>query len=102
MTIEAAKRVAVMDSTGLNVVDANRADPLSKCVRDALAFYLENMADHEVKGLYDLVMEEVERPLFETILTHTRGNLSHAAKILGMTRNTLRKRLSDYGIERDG
>ncbi len=47
-------------------------------------------------------MEEVERPLFETVLDHTNGNLSHAAKMLGLTRSTLRKRLGDYGIERDG
>lgn len=100
MRAEAARQAPDMDSTGLSIVDADRTDPLSKCVRDALRFYLENMADHEIKGLYGLVMEEVERPLFETVLEHTKGNLSHAAKILGMTRNTLRKRLSDYGIER--
>ena len=100
MRAEAARQMPDMDSTGLSVVDAGRTDPLSKCVRDALRFYLENMADHEVKGLYALVMEEVERPLFETVLDHTKGNLSQAAKMLGMTRNTLRKKLGEYGIER--
>ncbi|MBK1718061.1 helix-turn-helix domain-containing protein [Thiocystis violacea] len=102
MKSEAARQAFELESTGLNVVEADRADPLSKCVRDALVFYLANMADHEVKGLHGLVMEEVERPLFETVLQHTNGNLSHAAKMLGMTRNTLRKRLGVYGIERDG
>jgi Fis family transcriptional regulator len=102
MKSEAARPTSELESMGLHVVDANRADPLSKCVRNALGFYLENMDGHEVKGLYGLVMEEVERPLFETILAHTNGNLSHAAKMLGMTRNTLRKRLLAHGIERDG
>jgi Fis family transcriptional regulator len=87
-------------STGLQVVEADRTDPLSKCVQDALGFYLENMAGHQVTNLYELVMEEVERPLFETVLQHTSGNLSQAAKMLGMTRATLRKRLANYGIER--
>jgi Fis family transcriptional regulator len=76
------------------------ADPLSKCVRDSLRFYIENMGGHEVTNLYALVMEEVERPMFETVLRHTNGNLSHAAKMLGMTRATLRKRLGQHGIER--
>ncbi|MBK5964613.1 Fis family transcriptional regulator [Thiocystis minor] len=87
-------------SAGLRVVETDRTDPLSLCVRSALRFYLDNMADHEITGLYGLVMEEVERPLFETVLNHTDGNLSHASRMLGMTRSTLRKRLSDYGIER--
>ncbi|NEV62066.1 helix-turn-helix domain-containing protein [Thiorhodococcus minor] len=100
MRAEASRQLPEAESTGLTIIDADRTDPLSKCVRDALGSYLDNMADHEVKGLYTLVMEEVERPLFETVLEHTKGNLSHAAKMLGMTRNTLRKRLSHYGIER--
>lgn len=94
------ERVSESTSTGLRVVEADRTDPLSKCVRDALGFYLENMAGHDVANLYALVMEEVERPMFETVLQHTNGNLSHAAKMLGMTRSTLRKRLSLHGIER--
>jgi Fis family transcriptional regulator len=87
-------------STRLQVVEADRTDPLSKCVEDALGFYLENMGGHEIANLYELVMEEVERPLFETVLHYTKGNLSQAAKMLGMTRATLRKRLANYGIER--
>jgi Fis family transcriptional regulator len=98
---------AALDNTGesaatrLQVVEADRTDPLSKCVEDALGFYLENMGGHEITNLYALVMEEVERPLFGTVLQYTNGNLSQAAKILGMTRATLRKRLGNYGIERD-
>lgn len=87
-------------STGLQVVEADRTDPLSKCVQDALRFYLANMAGHDVVNLYALVLEEVERPMFETVLDHTNGNLSQAAKILGLTRATLRKRLAAHGIER--
>ncbi|EGV33933.1 transcriptional regulator, Fis family [Thiorhodococcus drewsii AZ1] len=101
MKTAAAKDASAHESTGLQLLEANRADPLGVCVRNALKFYLENMADHEATGLYSLVMEEVERPLFETVLNHTNGNLSHASRMLGMTRSTLRKRLTDYGIERD-
>lgn len=74
--------------------------PLSHCARASIAAYLANMAGHEIEDLYDLVIREVERPLFEQVLDHTQGNLSQAAQILGLTRNTLRKRLNAHGIER--
>lgn len=79
---------------------ADRRQPLSKCAEEALKAYLETTGVHAASGLHRLVIEEVERPLFATVLQHVDGNLSHAAKILGLTRSTLRKRLADYGIER--
>lgn len=97
-----AQQASEHDTLGLRLVETDRAAPLANCVRSALQFYLENMADHEVTGLYGLVMEEVERPLFETVLKHANGNLSHASRMLGLTRSTLRKRLTDYGIAREG
>jgi Fis family transcriptional regulator, factor for inversion stimulation protein len=84
----------------LRVVQAHGADPLSKCVEEALAAYLRNMDGHGIANLHRLVIEEVERPLFETVVRHADGNLSQAAKMLGLTRSTLRKRLADYGIAR--
>lgn len=80
--------------------DGRHAAPLSQCVQASVAAYLANMAGHEIEDLYDLVMREVERPLFELILDHTQGNLSQAAHMLGLTRNTLRKRLTAHGITR--
>jgi Fis family transcriptional regulator, factor for inversion stimulation protein len=84
----------------LQIVQADRREPLSKCVEDALRIYLRTTDGHEVSDLHRLVIAEVERPLFATVLRHVDGNLSHAAKILGLTRSTLRKRLADYGIDR--
>ncbi len=84
----------------LQVVQADRREPLGKCVEEALRAYLKTTDGHEVSDLHRLVIEEVERPLFATVLRHVEGNLSHAAKILGLTRSTLRKRLADYGIDR--
>lgn len=84
----------------LQVVQADRREPLGKCVEEALRVYLKTTGGHEVSDLHRLVIEEVERPLFATVLRHVDGNLSHAAKILGLTRSTLRKRLADYGIDR--
>jgi Fis family transcriptional regulator, factor for inversion stimulation protein len=84
----------------LQVVQADRHEPLSKCVEDALGVYLKTTEGHDVSDLHRLVIAEVERPLFATVLHHVDGNLSRAAKILGLTRSTLRKRLADYEIDR--
>jgi two-component system nitrogen regulation response regulator GlnG len=51
------------------------------------------------KGLYDRVLEEVEAPLIRLTLTATRGNQIRAAEILGLNRNTLRKKIHDLGIQ---
>lgn len=83
-----------------HVVQTGRPEPLSKCVEDALRVYLHTTEGHGVSDLHRLVTEEVERPLFTMVLGHVDGNLSRAAKILGLTRSTLRKRLAAYGIDR--
>jgi two-component system nitrogen regulation response regulator GlnG len=50
-------------------------------------------------GLHDRVMEQVERPLIRLTLAATRGNQLRAAEVLGLNRNTLRKRIRDLGVE---
>ncbi|MBX3487385.1 MAG: Fis family transcriptional regulator [Candidatus Paracaedibacteraceae bacterium] len=50
-------------------------------------------------GLYDRVIQEVERPLLKATLQSVRGNQKKAAEILGINRNTLRKRLTELQID---
>ena len=50
------------------------------------------------QDLYDLVIGEVERPLFKAVLDYTDGNQSQAAGILGINRGTLRKKLRTYSL----
>ena len=50
-------------------------------------------------GLYDRILEEVERPLIQLTLAATRGNQVRAAEILGLNRNTLRKKIQDLGVD---
>ncbi len=49
-------------------------------------------------GLYHRILKEVETPLVEAVLTVCRGNQIKAAELLGLNRNTLRKKMRDYGI----
>ena len=50
-------------------------------------------------GLYERVIREVERPLIAQALSATEGNQLQAARMLGLNRNTLRKKIRDLGIE---
>jgi two-component system nitrogen regulation response regulator GlnG len=60
--------------------------------------YFQRTRGVEVDNLYNLVVERVERPLIELTLKKTKGNQIHAARILGINRNTLRKKIADLKI----
>ena len=49
--------------------------------------------------LYDMVMQCVEKPLLEIVLEHVGGNQTRASEVLGINRNTLRKKMLNHGIE---
>jgi Fis family transcriptional regulator len=72
--------------------------PLCKHTEDALGQYFATLNGDRPGDLYDLVIGEVERPLFQAVMDYTRGNQSQAAGILGINRGTLRKKLRTYSI----
>ena len=74
-------------------------EPLRACVRDAIDNYFSELAGHPTKGLYRMVLAEVEAPLLESVMRHTKGNHSKAAEFLGINRGTLRKKLKQYRLE---
>ncbi len=57
---------------------------------------IENL---EKGDIYDRVLEQIERPLIRITLEKTRGNQVRAADILGINRNTLRKKIGELGIQ---
>ena len=81
-----------MTNTPLN------ADSLSEATDQAVSDYLALLGDHKATNLYRQVVDEVERPLLEVIMKHTRGNQSKAATCLGMNRATLRSKLKRHGL----
>ena len=72
--------------------------PLSVYVRQTLEVYLAQMNDHEAVNMYSIVISEVEKTLLETILTHTGHNQTKCAKVLGLSRSTLRKKMEHYRL----
>ncbi len=70
-------------------------------VKSKLAGLLARIDGYPVHDLYEKVLARVERPLFELVLAHTGGNQVKAAEILGLNRNTLRKKLADLGARKE-
>jgi two-component system nitrogen regulation response regulator GlnG len=81
-------------------VDSNAPDNLSAAVERNLARYFAGFPDGlPPPGLYHRILREVEHPLLTAALTATRGNQIRAADLLGVNRNTLRKKIRDLDIQ---
>lgn len=74
---------------------------LQSAVVEAMKKYFGNIgetAQQATLNVYELVLSEVEKPLLDAVLAHTRGNQVKSAKILGISRGTLRKKMKKYGM----
>jgi Fis family transcriptional regulator len=78
--------------------DSTPQPALRECVARAVRRYLVDLQDHDADDLYDVVLREIEVPLFEEVLRHCGGNQTRAAAALGINRTTLRKKLKSYGL----
>jgi Fis family transcriptional regulator, factor for inversion stimulation protein len=74
------------------------AVPLRTQTAAALDTYFTNLNGDHPCHLYQLVLREVEEPLFRAVLDYVAGNQSRAAEVLGLNRGTLRKKLREYGL----
>lgn len=96
---------AGINSPNLNSSDnlfvANlQAVSLEKLVKSKLEvlFQQQRDANIELSGLYDIVLEQVEKPLIELALQSRNGNQVKTAQLLGINRNTLKKKIDSYKI----
>jgi len=76
-------------------------DRLETVLESKLDSYAEALEADEASGsgFYDLILHAVEAPLIKMALRKTRGNKIQAAKLLGINRNTLNKKIKDLAIE---
>jgi Fis family transcriptional regulator, factor for inversion stimulation protein len=77
---------------------AQSAVPLRTQTAAALDAYFTNLNGDHPGHLYELVLREVEEPLFRAVLDYVDGNQSRAAEVLGMNRGTFRKKLRTYRL----
>jgi len=82
--------------------EARPADPGCDLAKLVEADVREALGRPESGDIYRNVLERVERPLLSSVLSHTEGNQIRAAALLGINRNTLRKKIVDLGIEVPG
>ncbi len=75
-----------------------RHNDISACVYNALQTYFEDLDGERPAPIYDMVLRSVERPMLEITMAHAGGNQTLAAEMLGINRNTLRKKLVDYKL----
>ncbi len=77
----------------------DRKAPLAPCVKQSLERYFNDLNGEKTSGIYDMVIAEVERPLLEIVMRHVKSNQSKAAAMLGINRNTLRKKLKLHKLD---
>ena len=80
--------------------ETRKISQLSNAVKHSIRRYLYELDGTQPNDMYDLVLRQIEQPLFEAILEHTKGNQSRAAELLGLNRGTLRKKLRSYNLHK--
>lgn len=72
---------------------------LSQAITESLDEYFVHLDGQPPHAIYDMVLNCVEKPMLEYILDKTGGNQSKAAEVLGINRNTLRKKMAQYNLD---
>ena len=97
--------LTTVDFAGLSRDKGQEATPmgddlsLERIVDVKLRASLTNLDKMESGDVYTMVLEQVERPLIKFVLEKCRWNQVRAASVLGINRNTLRKKIQELGIE---
>jgi Fis family transcriptional regulator len=76
-----------------------RNNELADAVRRSLDRYFKDMDGEKPTLIYDMVLRNIEKPMIETVLGRAEGNLTVAADMLGINRNTLRKKMQQLRIK---
>ena len=72
---------------------------LEKWLNKSIKHYVSQMDVKQNGGLHELIIGAIEEPLVQMVLNKTNGNQTQAANILGLNRNTLRKKIKTYQIK---
>jgi len=72
--------------------------PIEECITAALEKYFQDLDGETPSAVYDMVMRAVEKPMLEVVMRQAAYKQSTASEMLGINRNTLRKKLQQYGL----
>ena len=76
-----------------------RENELSLTVRKVMRQYFKDLDGEKASGIYEMVVKAVEKPMLEVVMLQAQGNQTRAAELLGLNRNTLRKKLKQHGVD---
>ncbi len=76
----------------------SRNNEIADSVFRTLDQYFRDLDGEKPAAIYDMVIRNVERPMLEFVLQQAKGNQTMAAEMLGINRNTLRRKLTDYDL----
>jgi len=82
-----------------HTTDAIANGDLSQAITESLDEYFVHLEDQPPHAVYEMVLHCVEKPMLQYILDKVGGNQSKAAEMLGLNRNTLRKKMALHKIE---
>ncbi len=74
------------------------SESLAHCVTESINQYFEDLKGQKPTNLHAFFIKEVERPFLMAVMEHAGGNQTQAAEILGINRNTLKKKLCQYNL----
>ncbi|QBR84139.1 Fis family transcriptional regulator [Legionella israelensis] len=87
----------------MNVIDTKtfsqgttQEQGLQDLVYSLVTRFLAENKNKNINALYDMILAEVEPPLLQAVMEKRRGNQLQAAKMLGISRGTIRKKLQRY------
>ena len=82
-----------------NQTDQNMSkEQIQEAVRKSLQDYFDILDGQKPTNVYNMIMHTVEKPILVAVMAHARNNQSLAAEILGINRNTLRKKLLEHEL----
>ena len=73
-------------------------DHIADSIRQAMTQYFHDLDGEAPAAVYDIILARVEKPLLEIVLDYAGGNQTRAAEVLGLNRNTLRKKMKLYQL----
>lgn len=76
----------------------NRQSSLDEAITLSLERYFLDLEGQSPSQIYDMVIQAVERPMLEVVMREAQGNQVRASEMLGINRNTLRKKLLAHGL----
>ncbi|MBA2650263.1 MAG: Fis family transcriptional regulator [Legionella sp.] len=82
--------------TTIQDIKQEQSQGLQDLVYNLVTNFLATNKSKSIEDLYDMILQEVEPPLLQAVMEKRRGNQLQAAKMLGISRGTIRKKLQRY------